>query len=121
VRVCLVHVVYAEMKFCFVDIFFCLTVIEANTCVCVLGAWTLVMRGIRVPDRETKKAPKIQKYRSEIGLHLEKVDKDSQKKEVSKKNKESKNLNRNYKSLALMVLGMMLLLVAVVITMRLIN
>jgi hypothetical protein len=79
---------------------------------------SLQMRGIRVPDRETKKAPKEGFRRKEIGLHLEKVDKKEKKAKDKKEVLEKVSLQRNYRSLVLLVLGVLLVLLGLVVVVR---
>ncbi len=75
-------------------------------------------RAPRVPDRETKKAPKVAHYREKIGRHHEVVETKEKKTRDAASAKASTSASRNYRSFALLVLGMLFVLVAILVAVR---
>ncbi len=72
----------------------------------------------RVPDRESKKAPKTAHFREKIGRHLETVDKSEKKRHDVQQVRSTSNVKRNYRSLALLVIGVACVLCALLVLVR---
>ena len=76
------------------------------------------MKGLRVPDRETKKAPRIDHFRREIGRNMEKLDKKETKQTEVAKVRASVNTRKNFRALLLTVLGALMVLVVLLVIVR---
>jgi hypothetical protein len=72
----------------------------------------------RVPDRESRKAPKTAHYREKIGKHLEAVDKTEKKRQDVQQVRSKTTASRNYRSLLLLVIGVALVLLGILVVVR---
>ncbi len=75
----------------------------------------------RVPDRESKKAPKTAQYREKIGRHLEVIDKSEKKRQETAEVRSKTSAARSYRALALLVIGVAAVLVALLVVVRVLS
>ena len=73
----------------------------------------------RVPDRDSKKAPKtVQTFRVKVGRHLEVVDRNEKKRHDTQHVHSTTNTKRNYRSFVLLVIGVLCVLLAILVVVR---